>query len=298
MRVFLTGATGFVGSAIVPELIDAGHQVLGLARSDSGADSLIRAGVQVHRGDIEDLDSLRAGAAQSDAVIHTAFNHDFSKFAANCEADRHVIEALGSVLVGSDRPFIITSATGLANPASGQLATEQHSPASSTVMPRAATEEAAASVGSRGVKVIIVRLPQVHDTVKQGLVTYAIDLARQKGISAYIDNGLNRWPAAPRSDTAHLYRLALDNGKAGATYHAVAEEGVPLRQIAEVVGHGLNVPVVSLTPEEAASHFGWLSHFVGFDLPASSAMTREQLGWNPTGSGLISDLQNMRYITE
>jgi nucleoside-diphosphate-sugar epimerase len=298
MRVFLTGATGFVGSAIVPELIDAGHQVLGLARSDSGADSLIRAGAQVHRGDIEDLDSLRAGAAQSDAVIHTAFNHDFSKFAANCETDRLVIEALGSALVGSDRPLIITSATGLANPASGQLATEQHVPASSAVMPRAATEEAAASVGSRGVKVIVVRLPQVHDTVKQGLVTYAIDLARQKGISAYIGDGHNRWPAAPRSDIAHLYRLALDKGKAGATYHAIAEEGVPLRQIAEVIGHGLNVPVVSLTPEDAASHFGWLNHFVGFDLPASSAMTREQLGWNPTGSGLISDLQNMRYITE
>ncbi len=298
MRVFVTGATGFIGSAIVQELIDAGHQVLGLTRSDAGAQSLIAAGAEVHRGDLENLESLRSGAADADAVIHTAFNHDFSKFVANCEADRQVIEALGDALAGSGSLLIVTSGTGMANSGPGLPATEDDPPVSSKVVPRAASEEAAASVAARGVRVAVVRLPQVHDTVKQGLVTYAIQVAREKGVSAYVGDGLNRWPAAHRLDTARLYRLALEKAGAGARYHAVAEEGVPVRDIAEAIGRGLKVPVVSLTAEKAAGHFGWLAAFAGWDIPASSAQTREKLGWNPTGPGLISDLENMRYFPE
>jgi len=296
MRIFVTGATGFIGSAIVQELIGAGHQVLGLTRSDAGARSLVAAGAQVHRGDLEDLDSLRSGAAAADAVIHTAFIHDFSKFQENCEIDRRAIAALGDALIGSDRLLIVTSGTGMANSGPGHLRTEDEPTVSSKVVPRAATEEAAASVADRGVRVAIMRLPQVHDTVKQGLVTYAIRVAREKGVAAYVGDGLNRWPAAHRLDTAHLYRLALEKAEAGARYHAVAEEGIPTREIAEVIGRGLNVPVVSLTTEEAGGHFGWLAAFVGWDIPASSAQTREKLKWNPTGPGLISDLENMRYF--
>jgi nucleoside-diphosphate-sugar epimerase len=294
MRVFVTGATGFIGSAIVEELIRAGHQVLGLARSDAGAQSLIAAGAEVHRGDLEDLESLRRGAAGSDGAIHTAFNHDFSKFAANCETDRRVIEALGSVLAGSDRPLIITSGTGMGSAGNGQAATEETEPVSSKVIARAASEEAAASVAARGGDVRVVRLPQVHDTVKQGLVSYVIRVAREKGVSAYVGEGLNRWPAAHRLDTAHLYRLVLEKGKAGGRYHAVAEEGITFREIAEVIGRGLNVPVVSLRPEEAKEHFGWLAAFTGWDIPATSVRTREQLGWRPTGPGLIADLAQSR----
>jgi nucleoside-diphosphate-sugar epimerase len=296
MKIFVTGATGFIGSAIVQELIHSGHQVLGLTRSDAGAQSLIAAGAEVHRGDLENLESLRSGAANSDAVIHTAFNHDFSKYVANCEADRQVIEALGDALAGSGRLLVVTSGTGMANSGPGILATEHDLPASSKVVPRAASEEAAASVAARGVRAAIVRLPQVHDTVKQGLITYAIHVAREKGISAYVGDGLNRWPAAHRLDTARLYRLALEKADAGDKFHAVAEEGVPVRDIAEAIGRGLIVPVVSLAPEEAANHFGWLAAFVGRDVPASSAHTREKLGWNPTGPGLISDIENMRYF--
>ena len=295
MRVFVTGATGFIGSAVVRELIDAGHQVAGLARSDAGSRSLVAAGAQVHRGDLEDLESLRTGAAKSDAVIHLAFNHDFSKYVANCETDRRVIEALGSVLVGSDRLLIVTSGTGMASSRPGLRATEDDLKASSKVVPRAASEEAAALVAARGGRVAIVRLPQVHDTEKQGLVSLAIALAREKGVSAYVGDGHNRWPAAHRLDTAHLYCLALQKADAGARYHAVAEEGVPVRDIAGVIGKGLNVPVVALSPEEAQGHFGWLAAFAGLDMPASSAQTRKQLGWDPTGPGLIADLKNMRY---
>ena len=295
MRVFVTGSTGFVGSAIVEELIKAGHHVIGLVRSDAGAESLAATGAEVHRGDLEDLASLRSGAANSDAVIHTAFNHDFSQYVANCEADRQVIEALGDVLAGSSRLLIVTSGTGLANSAPGILATERDLPASSKVVPRAASEEAAASVADRGVRTAIVRLPQVHDTVKQGLITYAIQVAREKGVSAYVGDGLNRWPAAHRLDTARLYRLALEKADAGDRFHAVAEEGVPVRDIAEAIGRGLKVPVVSLAPEESSKHFGWLGAFVGRDVPASSVLTREKLGWNTTGPSLISDLENMRY---
>ena len=289
MQVFVTGATGFIGTAIVQELIKARHQVLGLARSDAGAKSLVAAGAQVHRGDLEDLESLRSGAAMSGGVIHTAFNHDFSKYAANCAADRRAVEALGSALVGSDRPLIVTSGTAMAGTL-GRPATEEDAPASSSVVPRSASEEAVASMVSRGVRASVVRLPQVHDRVKQGFVTFLIALAREKGISAFVGDGLNRWPAVHLLDTALLYRLAFEKGSAGARYHAVAEEGVPLREIAGAIGRGLKVPVVALSREEAAGHFGWLALFVGGDAPASSAQTQERLGWRPTGPGLIADL--------
>jgi nucleoside-diphosphate-sugar epimerase len=296
MRIFLTGATGFIGSAIVQELIRSGHQVLGLARSDAGAQSLVAAGAELHRGDLEDLDSLRAGAANADAVIHTGFNHDFSKYLANCESDRRVIEALGDALADTGRVLIVTSGTGVLNSAPGHPCTEDDPPPRSKVVPRAASEEAAASVADRGVRVAIMRLPQIHDTVKQGLVSYAIRVAREKGASAYIGNGTNRWPAAHRLDTAHLYRLALDKGDGGVRYHAVAEEGVHFRDIAESIGRGLGVPIISIAAEEAAGHFGWLAEFVGRDIPASSAQTRKTLGWSPTGPGLIADLDEVRWF--
>ncbi|MGH9615923.1 MAG: SDR family oxidoreductase [Acidobacteriaceae bacterium] len=296
MRVFVTGATGFIGSALVPELIGAGHQVLGLTRSDAGADALIRAGAEVHRGNLEDLDSLRSGAAKSDAVIHLAFNHDFSKFLENCATDRRVIEALGTAVAGSGRRLLVTSGTGMANAGPGVPATEDVKNVGANLNPRALSEVTASAAAAQGAQVIIVRLPQVHDTVKQGLVSYAIRIAREKGVSAYVGNGKNRWPAAHVLDVARLYRLALEKGVAGAIYHAVAEEGIPVKEMAEVVGNGLHVPVVSLTPEEAQGHFGWLAMFAGLDLPASSARTRKELRWEPNGPGLIADLKNMRYI--
>jgi len=297
MRVFLTGATGFIGSAIVPELINAGHQVLGLTRSDAGAESLIAAGAEVHRGNLEDPGSLRSGAAKSDGVIHCAFDHsafgnDFSKFVGVCEQDGHAIEALGDALRGSDRPLVITSGTGMGNAVPGQPGTEDYFDPNHP-NPRKASEVAGASVAERGVNVLVVRLPQVHDTVKQGLITYAVKVAREKRASAYIGEGLNRWPAAHVLDVARLYRLALEKHEAGSRYNAVAEEGVPMREIAEVVGRGLKVPVVSLSQQEAQAHFDWLAMFAGFDMPASSAQTRQRLGWRPTGPGLIADLEQM-----
>ena len=291
MRIFVTGATGFIGSAVVKELLAAGHQVLGMARSEAGAKSLAATGAQVHRGDLQDLESLRSGAVASEGVIHTAFIHDFSKFQENCEIDRRAIEALGSVLAGSDRPFIVTSGTaGLAGP--GQVATEDHAVPPDFPFPRVSEQTALAL---KGVSASVMRLPQVHNPVKQGLVTYLVAIAREKGVSAYVGEGRNRWAAAHISDVAHLYRLALEKHEAGARYHAVAEEGVPMRDIAETIGRGLKVPVVSLSPEKAAAHFGWLALFAGADLVASSEKTRKNLGWNPTGPGLIADLEQMNY---
>jgi nucleoside-diphosphate-sugar epimerase len=300
MRVLVTGATGFVGSAIVEELAHAGHQVVGLARSDAGAKSLLAAGVEVHRGSLEDLESLRNGSAKADGVIHCAFDHsafgqDFSKFTEVCEKDKRAIEALGTPLIGSDRPLIITSGTGMGNAVPGQLATEDYFDANHP-NPRKGSEVAGAAVAARGVNVSVVRLPQVHDTVKQGLITYAVQTAREKRASAYIGEGLNRWPAAHGLDVARLYRLALEKHEAGCRYHAVAEEGVPMREIAAAIGKGLKVPVVSLSPEKAQEHFGWLAMFAAFDMPASSALTRQRLGWRPTGPGLIADLNAMKYF--
>jgi nucleoside-diphosphate-sugar epimerase len=292
MRVFLTGATGFIGSLIVPELLKAGHQVLGLTRSDAGARSLVAAGAEAHRGDIEDLDSLRSGAAQSDGVIHTAFNHDFSKFVENCENDKRAIEAMGAVLVGSDRPLIITSGTGMGNVVPGQLASEDaFNPNSPN--PRRASEIAGIAVAERGVNVSVVRLPQVHDPVKQGLITPLVQIAREKKVSAYLGEGLNRWPAAHVLDVARLYRLALEKRQKGSRYNAVAEEGVLFREVAAVIGRRLKVAVVSLPKDQAAAHFGWLGMFADYDMPASSALTRERLGWQPTGPGLIADLEQL-----
>jgi nucleoside-diphosphate-sugar epimerase len=294
MRVFVTGATGFIGSAIVAELIGAGHQVVGLTRSDAGAQSLAAAGAETHRGTLEDPQTLREAAARSDGVIHCAFDHDFSNFVANCEKDRRVITALGEALAGSDRPLIITSGTGMGSGRAGQPATEDvFNPDHPN--PRRASELAGAELLAAGVNLSVVRLPQVHDTVKQGLITPAVAIAREKGVSAYVGDGMNRWPAAHVTDVARLYRLALEKRKAGARYHAVAEEGIPARQIAEVIGRGLKAPVVSLSPEEAAGHFGWLAIFVGLDMPASSAQTQALLGWRPTGPGLLADLEQMRY---
>jgi nucleoside-diphosphate-sugar epimerase len=300
MRVFVTGATGFVGSAVVKDLIGARHQVVGLARSKAAAESLAAAGAEAHRGSLEDRESLRSGAAHSDGVIHCAFDHSafgqgFSKFIEVCENDRRAIEALGDGLAGSDRPLIITSGTAMGAPGPGQPAIESHFDPNHP-NPRKASEVAGVAVAERGVNVSVLRLPQVHDTVKQGLITYAFQVAREKGISAYIGEGLNRWPAGHVLDVARLYRLALEKQEAGRRYHAVTEEGIAMRQIAEAIAKGLKVPMVSLSPEEAQAHFGWLAMFAGSDLPASSAQTRKHLGWNPTGPDLITDLNNMRHF--
>jgi len=297
MKIFVTGATGFIGSAIIQELINEGYQVLGLARSDASAKSLIAAGVEVHRGDLQDLESLRSGAAAADGVIHTAFIHEFSKFKENCEIDRRAIEALGTALAGSDRLLIVTSGTGMAGPTPGRLSTEEDLPYSGPgSIPRIASEEAAALIAGRGVRVSVVRLPQVHNPEKQGLVTYAIAVAREKGVSIFLGDGANRWPAVHRLDAALLYRLVLEKGLAGARYNAVAEEGVPFREIAQAIGRRVNVPVVSKSPEEAAEHFGWLAHFAAMDSPASSERTRKLLGWQPRQTGLIADLDAAQYF--
>lgn len=293
MRVFVTGATGFIGTSVVKELMAAGHNVLGMARSDEGAKSLAALGAEVHHGSLEDVDSLRQGAAAADAVIHLAFIHDFSKFVENCEIDRHAIEALGSVLVGSDRTLIVTSGVG-GIAAAGQIATEDDVPPPDFPSPRVSEQTALAFV-SKGVRASVIRLPQVHDPIKQGFVSYIIAVAREKGVSAYVGDGLNGLAAAHVFDVAHLYRLALEKSEAGTKYHAVAEEGVPMRNIAEVIGRGLNVPVKSISAAEAEAHFGWLSMFLSLNLTASSAITRHKLGWNPTGPGLIADLEQMNW---
>jgi len=292
MRVFVTGATGFIGSRVVRELIGAGHQVLGLARSEAGAAALTAAGAQVQRGDLDDLESLRSGASRSDAVIHTAFQHEWSRFAESCELDRRAIETIGAVLAGSSRPLIVSSGVGVAQ---GRAATEDDPPLpASPSLPRV-SEVTAVAMMERGVSAQVMRLPQVHDTVKQGLITPVIAIARAKGVSAYVGDGLNRWPAAHVTDVARLYRLALEKGTAGARYHAVAEEGVPLKDIAIAIGRGLKMPVVSIPQEQAQEHFGFLGFFAGRDAYVSSAQTRARLGWSPTGPSLLTDLGNMDY---
>ena len=293
MRIFITGATGFIGSALVKQLLEGGHQVLGLTRSATGAQELAAAGATAHQGSLEDLDSLRSGAAAAEAVIHTAFNHDFSKFHENCEEDRRAIEVLGEVLKGSDKTLIVTS--GLALLAQGRAATEDDPAAPLSASYPRASEHAAAALERRGVRAMVVRLPQVHDTKKQGLVSLAIQVAREKGVSAYIGNGENRWAAAHLHDAARVYKLALEKGHVGARYHAVAEEGVRSKDIAVAIGRGLNVPVKPISRDEAAAHFGWIGGFFGLDLVASSTKTRKELGWNPTGPTLLRDLENMQY---
>lgn len=290
MKVFLTGATGFIGSAIIPELIDAGHQVLGLTRSDADANALTAAGAQPHRGSLDDLDSLRDGVSQADGVIHCAYSKDLSNMEETSKQESKAIEALASGLRGSDRPLIITSVAAMGAAAPGQLALEEYySP--NTPNPRKATEIAGATAAEHGVNVSVVRLSQIHNLVKQGFASSLLQVAREKGVSAYISDGADRWAAAHLLDVAHLYRLVLEKHEPGARYNAVAEEGIALREIAEVIGAGLKIPVVSLSLEEAKSHFGWLAMFVGMDMSASSLRTQHQLNWQPTGPGLLHDLE-------
>ena len=294
MRVFVTGATGFIGTEVVKELIAAGHQVRGLTRSDAGVEQLQAAGAEVHRGNLTDLDSLRSGAADMDVVVNLAFNHDWSKFAENGQDEMKAIEALGSVLKPGQL-LVVTSGTGMASGAPGQLRKENDPPSESPAIPRK-PEQSAQAVAARGVRVSIVRLPQVHDTRKQGLVTPLVQIAREKGTSAYVGSGAARWAAAPLKDVAHLYRLAVEKTGPGiATYHAVQEAGVSLRDIAETIGKGLKVPVISIPAEKSGEHFGLFGHFATLDMPASSEWTRKTLGWEPNGCGLIEDLKNMKY---
>lgn len=299
MRVFVTGATGFIGSAVIKELLKAGHQVTGLARSDAAANSLVAEGVKVHQGDLDDLESLSKGAAESDGVIHTAFNHDFSKYDENCETDRRAIEALGSALVGTDRPLVVTSGTALFNP--GKYATEGESITTAPIsISRIATEEAAEFVAQKGVRVSIVRLPPtVHGDGDHGFVTLLINLARKNGFSAYIGEGRNRWAAVHRDDVALLYRLVFEKyAPPGTKYHGVAEESIEFRNIAETIGKYLNIPVMSKSLNEATNYFGWFSYFASLDCPASSKLTQKTLGWHPVQPTLLTDLESGNYFKE
>lgn len=295
MRVFLTGATGFIGAHLVPELIRAGHQVVGLSRSDAGAAALARAGAQVVRGDVNDLVGLQKAAAAADGIIHAAFNHDFSNAKQTAEDDRKVIATLGAALAGSDRPLVVTSGTGLVRSRSGGPVVETDDHADAAKVPRAATEEAADALIAQGLRVMVMRLSQVHDTHRQGRITWHIETARKQGRVAYVGAGANRLAAVHVSDAVHLYRLALEGGAAGARYNAVAEEGVALRDIAEAIGAGLRMPVASIAPEEAEGYFGWMAHLAMLDLAASSEITRRRLGWTPSGPDLLTDLRAMDY---
>jgi nucleoside-diphosphate-sugar epimerase len=294
MRVFVTGAAGFIGTATTKELIANGHEVLGLARSDANAETLERMGAKAHRGSLEDLDSLRKGAKETDGTIHLAFIHDFSKFEENGQIDKRAIEAMGDVLVGTNKPFIVTSGTGLVAP--GVVITEDMRRDASAHVPRL-SEQAGLAYASRGVRAMAMRLPQVHGGEgKAGLITYLLEGARQKGAAAYVGDGSARWAAAHRLDVVRLYRLALEKGAADGIYHAVGEEGVPMRQVIEVIGRVLSIPVISIKQEEAGGYYGPLAMFAGLDMPASSALTQQRLGWKPTQIGLIADIGRPNYF--
>ncbi len=294
MRVFMTGAAGFIGKATTRELLAHGHEVVGLARSDANVATLKDLGATVHRGSLDDLESLKAGAAKADGVIHLAFIHDFSKYVENGQIDKLAIEAMGDVLASTNKPFIVTSGTGLIAP--GVVITEDMRRDPGELVPRV-SEQAALAYAARGVRAMAIRLPQVHGGEgKAGLITFLLDLARQHGKAAYVGDGAERWAAAHRLDVARLYRLALEKGTADAIYHAVGEEGVPMREVIDVIGHALNVPVVSITKEEAAAYFGPFAMFAGLDMPASSALTQQRLGWKPTQIGLIADIGQPNYF--
>jgi nucleoside-diphosphate-sugar epimerase len=297
MDVFVTGATGYIGSAIVRELMEAGHRIVGLARSEEAARSLRVVGAEAHRGALDDLDSLRIGARMSDGVIHTAFTHDFSNLVAAAETDRRAIETLGGALEGSDHPFVVTSVTtGLP---SGRVGTEKDAPDPGSVgNPRMEPEKVALAMASRGVRVSVLRLPPtVHSNAdKHGFIPRLISIARAKGVSAYVGDGLNRWPAVHRLDAAHLFRLALEKGSAGARYHGVADEGVPFHDIADVIGRHLKIPLTAISPEEATDHFGWFAPFASINNPTSSALTQKQLDWHPVQPALIPDLEEGHYF--
>jgi nucleoside-diphosphate-sugar epimerase len=308
MRVFVTGASGWIGSAVVPELIGAGHQVVGLARSDGSADALAAAGAEVQRGTLDDLDGLRDAAAASDGVIHLAFKHDLAfsgDFEGAADADRRAVETFGEALAGTDRPFVIASGTlGIAP---GRVATERdgHGPASATggfgngPETRRGTAELVLSLDARSVRSSVVRLPPTnHGDGDNGFIAFLVGIAREKGVSGYIGDGANRWPAVHRLDSARLFRLALEQAPAGSTLHAAAEEGVPVREIADVIGRHLDLPVVSIAPDDAAEHFAWMAGFLAADSPASSAITQELLGWHPTQPGLIADLEQGHYFRQ
>ena len=307
MRVFITGASGWIGSAVVPELLGGGHQVIGLARSDASADALAAAGADVHRGDLDDLEALRNGAAASDGVIHLAFKHELAfsgDFQAAADADRRAVETLGEALAGSDRPLLIAS--GILGVAPGRVVSEQDGHGSHAAIaafgggPRARweTAEFTLSLAARGVRSSIVRLPPTnHGDGDNGFIATLVGIARERGVSGYIGDGENRWPAVHRLDSARLFRLALEEAPAGTTLHAIAEEGVPVRKIAEVIGRHLEVPVLSVSAEAAGEHFTWLGGFLGLDAPASSKWTRELLGWEPTHPGLIADLDQGHYFS-
>lgn len=288
MRIFVTGATGFVGSAVVPDLLNAGHAVVGLARSEESSKKLVAAGAEAVRGDLKDFEELTRQAKMAEAVIHAAFDHDFSRLAENCEMDRQAIEAIGAGLEGSGKPLIVTSGLPLTP---GRAATENDvPPAGGHGIPRV-SEQTAMSMVERGVRAMVIRMPQVHDRVKQGFATYLLDHAREKGLSAYAGEGLNRWPAVHRLDAARLYRLMLEKGEVGHRYHAVAEEGVSVRDIAETIGKGLRLPITPLSEEASVKHFGWLDRIVKMNVPASSSLTRDALGWHPIEpSSFLDDL--------
>jgi nucleoside-diphosphate-sugar epimerase len=295
MRVFVTGASGWIGSAAIPELLDAGHQVLGLARSDSSAAAVAALGAEVHRGSLDDLDSLRAGAEAADGVIHLGYNHDFSNMAGAAQTDRHAIDLFGDVLAGTDGPLVIASGTLGLRP--GGVGTEDDMP-DPGMHPRIANAEATLALAGRGVRSVVVRFsPTVHGAGDHGFIATLVGIAREKGVSAYIGDGGNRWPAVHRLDAGKLVQLVVDDAPAGSVAHAVAEEGVPTKAIAEAIGAGLSVPVESVPADKAAEHFGWIGMFFGLDAPASNTLTVERFGWKPTHAGLLEDLAEVHYFS-